>query len=265
MPPPMTGRLFGLLGSGEFLPWTEPVDRWLLGRATGDGSVLILPTASAPEGDDVFERWAAMGLEHYEDLGIPADVVPLKVRGDAERPELIRMLGSASMVFFSGGNPAHLRRVLQGSAFWDALLAEMDRGMAYAGCSAGVAALGELAVDNTVLDFASTELWKPGLRLFPNTYFGPHWDALDRYVPGLQAMFVSAVPAGGRLMGIDETTAVLGDGNDWLVAGAGSVWLIESGRRDAFPAGMSFRAPLLDEPIVETLPTAVDPDPRPAS
>ena len=31
-----------LLGSGEFEPWTDDVDHWLLDRATGDGTVLIL-------------------------------------------------------------------------------------------------------------------------------------------------------------------------------------------------------------------------------
>jgi cyanophycinase len=260
----VTDRLFGLLGSGEFLPWTEGVDRWLLGQATGDGSVLILPTASAPEGEDVFERWAALGLEHYDDLGIPADVVPLKTREDADRDDLVRMLGSASMVFFSGGNPAHLARVLSGSAFWEAVLIEMDRGLAYAGCSAGVTSLGELAVDNTILDFTSTELWKPGLRLFPNTYFGPHWDALDRYVPGLQAMFVSAVPEGGRLVGIDENTAIVGDGTDWLVMGTGSASAIEDDHWEVFPSGATFKADLFRTATVESLPPNVNPDPRPA-
>ena len=43
----MSGLSFGLLGSGEFEPWNDEVDRWLLDRATGDGSVLILPTACA--------------------------------------------------------------------------------------------------------------------------------------------------------------------------------------------------------------------------
>ena len=39
----MSHRSFALLGSGEFEPWNEEVDRWLLGRADGrDGRVLIL-------------------------------------------------------------------------------------------------------------------------------------------------------------------------------------------------------------------------------
>jgi cyanophycinase len=257
--------VFGLLGSGEFEPWTEPVDRWLLERATGDGSVLILPAASAPEGEEVFERWASMGLEHYDELGIPADVVPLKTRDDAERDDLIRMLESASMVFFSGGNPAYLAGLLLGSAFWGALLSEMGRGMAYAGCSGGVACLGQLAIDSAVTDFASSELWKPGLRLFPNVWFGPHWDALDRYVPGLQTQFVSAVPAGARLLAIDEGTAVVGDGKEWSVMGAGEAWVIQDDDRRSFVSGTSFRAALLGSPVVEPMPTAAESDSRPAS
>jgi cyanophycinase len=256
---------FALLGSGEFEPWTEPVDRWLLEGATGDGSVLILPAASAPEGDDVFERWAAMGLEHYEELGIPADVVPLKTREDAKREDLTGMLESASVVFFSGGNPAYLASVLIGSSFWEAVLSRMDDGMGYGGCSGGIACLGEVAIDSTFMDFASSELWKPGLRLFPNLWFGPHWDALDRYVPGLQAQFVSAVPAGARLLAIDERTAVVGDGREWSVMGDGSARLIQDGNQQSFAAGASFDAALLAPPTIEALPTATEPDPRPAS
>ncbi len=257
--------MFGLLGSGEFEPWTEPVDRWLLERATGDGSVLILPAASAPEGEEVFERWGSMGLEHYDELGVPADVVPLLTRADAERDDLIRMLEAASMVFFSGGNPAYLARVLAGSAFWAAVLSEMDRGMAYAGCSGGVACLGQVAIDSTVADFASPELWKPGLGLFPMTNFGPHWDALDRYVPGLQAMFASAVPGGSVLMGIDERTAIVGDGLEWSVMGSGSASLIEADEWKTFPTASSFSTDLLRSGTVEQLPAAIDPEPRPAS
>jgi cyanophycinase len=256
---------FALLGSGEFEPWTEPVDRWLLEGATGEGSVLILPAASAPEGDDVFERWAAMGLEHYEELGIPADVVPLKTRDDVEREDLIRMLDSASVVFFSGGNPAYLASVLIGSSFWEAVLSRMDGGMGYGGCSGGVACLGEVAIDSSVTDFGSSELWKPGLRLFPNVWFGPHWDALDRYVPGLQAQFVAAVPAGARLLAIDERTAVVGDGKEWSVMGAGEAWLIQDDGGQSFVSGTSFHAALLGSPVVEAMPTAAESDSRPAS
>jgi cyanophycinase-like exopeptidase len=141
----------------------------------------------------------------------------------------------------------------------------MDRGLAYAGCSGGVACLGQAAIDSTVADFDSPDLWKPALALFPRTYFGVHWDALDRYVPGLQAMFTSAVPAGSLLVGIDERTAMVGDGTAWSVFGSGSASLVDGGELQTFPEGSAFSAPLMRLGTVERLPAAIDPDTRPAS
>lgn len=228
-----------LLGSGEFEPWTEDVDRWLLDRATGDGSVLILPTASAPEGDAVFDMWASMGLTHYSRLGVPAEVLPLKTRKDAGRAGLSKRLSSASIVYFSGGNPAYLAGVLRGTLFWSEVLGAMSRGMAYAGCSAGIACLGEVAVDSAIRDFTSKETWKPGLQLFPRMQLGPHWDALNTYVPGLQRLFIQSVPEEWRLLGVDERTACMGDGSQWRVVGTGGAHLRDQGAWRDVPAGGS--------------------------
>jgi len=49
-------RWFLLLGSGEFEPWSEEAERAAVLEAAP--TVAILPTASAPEGDAVFDRWA---------------------------------------------------------------------------------------------------------------------------------------------------------------------------------------------------------------
>lgn len=221
----MTARSFALLGSGEFDPWTESVDRWLARRPEAAvGPVLILPTASAAEGDEVFDMWADKGRAHYERLGIESVVVPMKTREDAGRRDLVALLDEASVAYFSGGNPAYLASVLAGSRFWDALLGAMAHGLAYAGCSAGVACLGDIALDSARRDF-SPELWQPGLRLFPETRFGPHWDALDGFAPGLSDVIVSSVPLGERLVGIDENTAMVGDGRSWSVAGVGGIHL----------------------------------------
>lgn len=236
----------GLLGAGEFEPWAEEVDRWLLERArTGDGRVLVLPTAAAAEGDDVFDTWAEMGLAHYRRLGAPAEVVPLKTREDAERADLAARLETASMAFFSGGNPAYLADVLEGSAFWKALVAALDRGLAYAGCSAGVAHLGDVAPDTTVEELSERIFRRPGLRLFPGWLFGLHWDALDEYRPGLRDFICGWLPAGARMLAIDERTAVVGDGATWRVMGAGRASLLDDGAWREFRAGESFAAPLL--------------------
>jgi cyanophycinase len=237
----------GLWGSGEFEPWAEEPDRWLLDHATsGNGSVLVAPTASAPEGDDVFDRWGEMGVRHYERIGAAATVLPLKRREDADRPELLDPLGTASMVYFSGGNPAYLATTLSGSAFWLRLLGRMDEGMAYGGCSAGIAALGEVTGDSAVRDLTRADLWQTGLHLFPDLSFGAHWDALDLFVPGLKNLIVERVRPGSRLLAIDENTAVVGDGESWTVMGRGGAHLLRDGAWTHFAAGTIFELPVME-------------------
>jgi cyanophycinase len=238
-------RSFALLGSGEFEPWSEEVDRWMLRRAAHpDGPVLILPTASAPEGDEVFTMWGDMGLRHFDAMGVSAHVLPLKTRADAESPEVVSKLEGASMVYFSGGNPAYLVEVLLGSPFWRGVLSKLDRGLAYAGCSAGISSLGVKAPDSGAGGLAQ-EAWRPGLGLFPNVVFGPHWDMLDSYIPGLPQLMEEAVPAGGVLFAVDERTAAIGDGHEWGVVGLGKARVHRDGEWHEWPAGATFLADVL--------------------
>ena len=129
---------WSLLGSGEFQPWSEPVDRRLVEEADGDGRVLILPTASAPEGRTCSSDGAARSRPLLAS-GVVAEVLELKTREDTDDPRLIERLEGASAVYLSGGNPAYLASTLTESDFLEAMLKQLDRGMAYAGCSAGVA------------------------------------------------------------------------------------------------------------------------------
>ena len=238
----MAGRVWALLGSGEFLPWAEEVGRWMLERAR-PGPVLILPTASAPEGDEVFDRWGRRGLEHYRRLGVDAEVVPLKTRDDAGRTNLVTILDTAGAVFFSGGNPGYLASTLSGSAFWRSLMANLDRGLAYGGCSAGVAALGERAAWR----LHRSTFW-PGLAVFPGTNLAPHWDATDAYLPGLSRTLVEHLGPPYRLVAVDEETAMVGDGRHWSVLGAGRAHVLEDGGWDRHGSGESFELDLAREP-----------------
>jgi cyanophycinase-like exopeptidase len=116
--------------------------------------------------------------------------------------------------------------------------------MTYAGCSAGIAALGEVAPDSTSNDPTSAHFWRAGLGLFPRMYFGPHWDALDTYVPGLRQTIIASVPSDSRLLAVDEDTAVVGDGTSWRVIGAGKAALLVDGEWSEHPAGSTFEASL---------------------
>jgi cyanophycinase-like exopeptidase len=234
-----SSRTFLLLGSGEFEPWSSEVESVALQGASGGGSVLVLPTASAPEGEGVFDRWAEMGLGHYAAMGVSARALPLKTRADAERADLAEALGGASMAFFSGGNPKHLAATLKDTAFFSALIREMGRGLVFAGCSAGAIVAGSAPDAKPRLGTA----WLAGLGLVTNASFGAHWDRM-RYFPGARPFLMSRVDHGGSFVGIDERTAILGDGERWTVHGARTAMVRQAGVTRSYRAGESFVLPV---------------------
>lgn len=242
--------MIGLVGSGEFESWAEPVDRILLDSGNGSDRVLILPTASAPEGDEVFDRWAQMGSDHYRKIGASPEVVQLKARDDAHRSDLAEQVAGAGLVFFSGGNPGYLAKALAGTPFWKAVLAAVRSGTSLAGCSAGATMLGAIAPDVTsdsVGDRLSNMIWVDGLKVYPRLLIGAHWDALETYVPGLRQFIVGSIPDGCVLLGVDEDTAILGMKGNWTVHGRGGVTIIyRDGTDRRFDTGETFE---LDESI----------------
>lgn len=231
---------FLLLGSGEFEPWSHDVEAEALGVASGDGRVMILPTASATEGDDVFGRWGRMGLDHYAERGVPAEVLPVRTRDDALRDDLADRIRGASMVFFSGGKPQHLAEVMGGTPCWAAVRHLMDRGGVYAGCSAGAIVASRSRAQRGTRPRRGAA-WLSGLGLVPHATFGVHWDRVRR-VPGAGAFLMSRIDDGTWFVGIDERTAILGDGERWDVRGLGSVTVRGATGSVRYGAGERFEA-----------------------
>jgi len=219
-----------MLGSGEFLPWARDVDRWAAENATAPTDrVLILPTASAPEGDDVFDRWAGMGAEHFSGLGLAPLVLPLKTRADASRPEIVDEVADSRYIFFSGGNPGYLAETLRDTPFWEAALDAIAHGTALGGCSAGATAVGTLAPDVTSSTVSLDTLrWVAGLPLFTRAILPTHFDAVDSFFPGLRGFIFDSRPADNVLFGIDEDTAACGDGTAWTVMGNRAVTIVQA-------------------------------------
>ena len=180
-----------------------------MAEADGDGRVLILPTASAPEGKDVFERWGSLGLAHFSRLDIPAEVLELKTREDTDDPRLIERLEGASAVYFSGGNPAYLSATLAESDFLDALVEA-------AGPWDGVRGLQcrrRLPQRDHVRQRHDGR--RRGLQAGPRArrrglFFAPHWDMVDTWIPGATEFLVASAPEGFTFIGMDEDTAMVG-------------------------------------------------------
>jgi cyanophycinase-like exopeptidase len=213
-----------LVGAGEFLPVMAAVDAELL-ASTGRRRprVVVLPTASWPDGEEVFLRWAALGVEHFEGLGAEVEVVLVRTRPDADDAAHAQAVGEADLIYLSGGKPDHLLRTLAGSAVWAAALAANARGSVIAGCSAGAMVLCSQQArfrtpPHVPLGF------EPGLGL----------------VQGV-AVRVARAPRGTVILGIDEDTAAIGREGSWLVRGEGRVTVWRGRHRERHRDGESFR------------------------
>jgi cyanophycinase len=202
------------VGAGEYLQGMLPVDKKLLERVSDSPRVIVLPTASAPDGESVTERWASMGVEHFAKLGVTAEPIMLLNRADAENAEIASKLADANFIYFSGGKPRYLLETLQGTRSWQAILDVFAAGGIIAGCSAGAMVLG-----GEVFDFP--QIWHtiPALGLVPGIAIIPHFDEL----PSLMVGTVTRGKRKSTIVGIDGTTALVGSDHQWIVYGRGSV------------------------------------------
>lgn len=217
-----------LVGSGEFLPISDPLDRALLARLPGPPQVVVLPTAAAPDGPGVPERWARMGVEHFTRLGVSVRPVMLRTRADAESPALAAQIAAANLVYLSGGKPQYLLQTLQDSVCWAAIAGVFAAGGVVAGCSAGAMALAGAM-------FEWPQLWRtrPALGLAPGLAVIPHFDELPGWMNGL----VRRAPRTVTIAGVEGATGLVGAGTEWTVYGRGTVTIFTPGHETTYRPG----------------------------
>jgi cyanophycinase len=228
-----------LVGAGEFLPAMADLDAGLI-AATGRPRprVAVLPTASWPDGEATFRRWADMGVEHFSSLGAEVEPVLVRDRADADDAAHAQAIGEADLVYLSGGRPEYLVATLDGSrvgrALWDASRA----GTIVAGCSAGAMVLGDRqwAFRRKMVPWPLR--WRRGLGIVSGLVVIPHYDAWPEPLSALMAL---QAPRGSTVLGIDEDTAVVGRDGVWQVHGRSRVTLWRGRRRERYRAGEAFR------------------------
>jgi len=200
--------------------------------------VVILPTASYPDGEDVFRRWAALGADHFRSLGAEVEPVFVRQAADVADGACIQAIGEADLVYLSGGKPDHLIRVLTTSGLGPALLEAHARGAILAGCSAGAMVLAERQMEMRRRLLFWPLRWRSGLGLVPRVAVVPHYDTWPEPVTALIAF---QAPRGAVVVGIDEGTAVVGRDVAWQVHGQARVTVWRGRRRERYRRGDVFR------------------------
>ena len=217
-----------LIGAGEYLPPIATVDKVLLERVGDTPRVVVLPTAAAPDGPGVPERWAQMGVEHFSQLGAIVEPVMLLRRADADNSKIVAQIAAANFVYLSGGKPRYLLETLQGTAAWDAIVNVLAAGGVVAGCSAGAMVLG-----SEIFDFP--QVWRtiPALSLVPGIAVIPHFDE----IPALMMNSMSPSKRRVTVVGIDGSTALVRSNAHWMVLGRGGVTVFTGKQKRRYLAG----------------------------
>jgi cyanophycinase len=237
-----------LVGSGEYLPVLDQVERALL--AGRPGRYVQLATAAAPEGAASLARWHDLGAAAAARLGVEQVVVDVRDRATADDPGLAGLVAGAGLIYLSGGDPGFLTETLRGSLVWAAIQRAWQVGAALAGCSAGA-----MALSGSVPGIRKP--WRdarPGLGVVPGVEVLPHFDRFAGWMPDLLVRRIAGAPVGIQVVGIDEDTALVGGLDrwpaggparacDWQVHGRQSVWLLGPGRRVEHPAGSTVSLP----------------------
>lgn len=205
--------IHAMIGSGEYLPPIEALDRYLLGLLNGPARVVCLPTAAGKEGLDRLRYWSELGEAHFNRLGVEsAHSLPVIDRASAADPDLAERIRRANFVYLSGGDPGYLFDTLAGSPAWEAVEAVLAAGGVLAGCSAGaMVQAGE---------FFGFPGWRKGFGLSAGMVVIPHFDEIPApMISGIRL----GLGWGKTLVGVEANTALVAQDGRYTAKGAGAV------------------------------------------
>lgn len=227
--------MLALIGSGEYLPPIEPVDRFLFDQLPAAPRVVCLPTAAGTEGNERINYWMNLGVQHFSRLGVSVEALPVIDRGSANDNQLANRILEANFVYLSGGHPDYLHQTLENSLVWKSIEQVLSNGGLLAGCSAGAMIMGER--------IPAFPLWQRSFNLLPGAVIAPHFDEIPNY-------FLSTLRLlAGRekpLVGIEGNTALFVNDTRLVVIGSGSVTIIFRGYKARYTAGQMIQWPPTD-------------------
>lgn len=227
----MPGYLL-LEGGAEFGGLMSQPDRRALELAGGlTAPVRIIPTAAAPDHND--RHAGHNGQRWFQSLGASqVSVVPIIDAASAGDPTLAAQVRQARLIYLLGGFTAYLGETLKDSLCWQAAVEAYTESAVLAGSSAGAMVLCQYYFD------PARQQVVEGLNLLPGCCVLPHHNTFgQRWAPRLSVLLPHVT-----LLGIDERTGMLDDGDDagqrtWQVYGQGSVTIYRQGQPTVITSG----------------------------
>lgn len=260
-PQPIPGPLV-LFGSGEASASGGKAHEYAAATQTTPLRAAILETPAGFElnSPQVAGNLADFVLRRLQNYRPQVNVVPIRTRkGEfgAQNTALLPPILQANYLFLGPGSPTYAARTLRGTAAYYALVARHRLGASLLLASAAVLAFSVYTLPVYEIYKVGEDLhWKPGLNFLKpfglSVVFVPHWNNTDggenldtsRCFMGRQRFeqLLTMLPAGLRIVGIDEHTALAIDFSTGKcrVFGAGGVTIVGDDDFVCVPAGSIF-------------------------
>jgi cyanophycinase len=216
-----------LVGGGEHRSGCEPIDRRLMDEVgVSRPRVAVVPVASTRR---QLPLAASLARSYWTRLGAEV-AIALPDRGASRRG--LELMSEADIVVLTGGYPDRLVGSLGASALLDVIIQRWRQGAGVAASSAGAMALFEWRLR---LYPPNPFGLMPGLGLLYGYLVAPHF---DRFRAQRWGGRVTHTLGGLGVLGLDESTALVGRNGQYQVLGRNAVTILSPGGRAlVYPRG----------------------------
>ncbi len=219
-----------LQGGAEFSGRMADSDNRAIELAGGpDVKIMVLPTAAAA--DQRQDQVGQNALAWFHSLGATnVEVLPIIDRDSAESLTNRKALREAKLIYLPSGNAAYLAQVLRASSAHEAMQDAYENGAVIAGSSAGAVVMSDPYFDNI------SQRSQKGLGFIQKICLLPSHDQIgSRWANRVRTVIPMAT-----LIGLDEQTGIIQEGEDWHVLGAGVASVYRGSEIRQFASGESF-------------------------
>lgn len=218
-----------IVGGGGTLA-DEIYDRFVELAGGKSGELVLIPTATTDDGWLTKTAEVAAYVDEWKKEGIPAvTILHTRDRQQANQPEFVRPLTTATGVWLGGGDQAFLEQAYVGTLVEKEIQGVLARGGVVGGSSAGA------AIQSQVMIRCGDDLPEmgTGFDLVSGAIVDQHFLRRSRVNRLIEAVRQNPERLG---IGIDEGTAILVQGGRLEVLGASYVTLVRMGQDGKSPS-----------------------------
>lgn len=214
-----------IIGGAEDKKGEKSILKYLCSIINKEEDLILIVTAAS-------ELPVESGVEYktvFMELGVKnIDTMSINSRKEAQDEKNLKLLDSANLVFFTGGDQLRITSLLGGTKLYKKIIEKFNEGCIFAGTSAGASVMCDTMIISGLDDESPrkcTLKMAPGLGVIKGAIIDQHFAQRGRTGRLLVAVAENPESLG---IGIDEDTAIVANSKGEIkVIGSGAVYIFD--------------------------------------